>query len=87
MSLGIKFIFDPNGNDMIFLQTSDSCLILWEKEWVSAFSQMEISDFESYYRNTIRPTLDDEKKAILDSIDRTEIPLAFDHLRNYFWRQ
>ena len=45
---------------------------------------MQMTEFESYYRDTIKPALDDEKKAILDSIDMKEIPLAFDHLRNYY---
>lgn len=87
MSIKIEFIFDPNGNDIIYLRFSDEEWVYWKREWVEAMVQMQTTEFESYYRTTIRPILDEDKKVLLDSINRQEIPLAFDRLRNYFLRQ
>ena len=82
----IRFIFDYNGNDFIYLHVGNEEPIHWNREWVEAMSQMEITEFESYYRNTIRPKLNDKGRATLDNeVVRQEIPGAFDRLRSYFW--
>lgn len=87
MSIKIEYVFDPNGNDIIYLRFNDEEWIYWKREWVEAMTQMQTSGFESYYRTTIRPSLSENEKALMESIDRQEIPLAFDRLRNYFLRQ